>query len=143
MEKFGKPAPRIRELTQGFWEGCKQRELRMQQCSDCASFRFPPTAMCGSCNSVRSEWVKVSGRGVVYSFTVPSQPSPGERPARGFEYPYAVALIELPDAGRVRIASNIVDQDAGDIQIGMEVEVHFEDLGEEITLPLFRAISAP
>ena len=87
------------------------------------------------------EWSQVSGKGIVYSFVVPHHPGPGEPPARGFDYPYAVVLVELPDAGGIRIASNMVDCKFNDIKINMPVEAVFEDVTPEITLPKFRPLS--
>ncbi len=137
MPEYQKAIPRVNELTKGFWEGCKQHELRIHKCKNCGSHRFPPRLMCPDCNSTNVEWSKVSGRGKIYSFIIPHAPGPGEPPARGFDYPYAVLLVELPDAG-VRIPSNIVDCEINDIRVGMPVEVVFEDITPEITLPKFR-----
>ena len=138
MNDYAKPLPRIRPETQPFWEGCKRRELRIQQCASCGAYRFPPQKMCRHCNSTEVSWEKVSGRGTVYSFAVPSRTSPGELPAKGFEYPFAVVLVELADAGGVRIPSNLVDCPPENIKIGMQVEVVFDDVTDAITLPKFR-----
>jgi uncharacterized protein len=133
-----KPLPRINEATRDFWEGCRQHEIRIQQCTDCGMFRFPPQHMCRTCNSEHSVWSKVSGRGTIYSFIIPTNPSPGELPARGFAYPFAVGLIELEGTDGVRIASNIIDCELSDIKIGLRVEPHFDDINDEISLPKFR-----
>lgn len=133
-----KPLPRINETTRDFWEGCRRHELRIQKCSDCGTFRFPPQHMCRACNSVQSEWAKVSGEGTIYSFIIPSSQSPGELPARGFEYPFAVVLVELDETDGVRIASNLVGCELSDIKIGLRVRPYFEDINDEISLPKFK-----
>src|SRR5437762_1098164 len=51
--------------------------------------------------------------------------------------PYNVALVELPDAGGVRLVSNVIDVQPGELHVGLAVEVVFEDL-EDVTLPRFR-----
>lgn len=94
--------------------------------------------MCRNCHSLDSEWTTVPGSGTIYSYTVPTNQSPGEMPARGFDYPYAIALIELDDAGGARIASNIVDCDLDALRIGLRVEPYFVDINDEISLPLYR-----
>ncbi|WP_430402429.1 Zn-ribbon domain-containing OB-fold protein [Hyphomonas sp.] len=133
-----KPLPRINETTRAFWEGCRQHELRIQKCSKCDTFRFPPQHMCRACSSDQSEWTTVSGTGAIYSYIIPTNQSPGELPARGFEYPFAVVLVELDGTGGVRIASNVIDCELSDIAIGLRVEPHFEDINDEISLPKFR-----
>jgi len=45
-------------------------------------------------------------------------------------------LIELKED--VRMMSNIIDCDPNTVEIGMPVEVTFEDVTEEITLPQFK-----
>lgn len=142
MTDYAKPLPRIRPETAPFWEGCKNRELRVQRCSSCGAYRFPPQVMCRHCNSIESHWEKVGGKGTVYSFTIPSRTSPGELPAKGFEYPFAVVLVELADAGGVRIPGNLVDCPLEEIKIGMQVEVLFDDVTDTVTLPKFRPAGA-
>ena len=44
--------------------------------------------------------------------------------------------VELPDAGGVRLVSNVIDVRPGELQVGLAVEVVFEDL-EDVTLPRF------
>ncbi len=139
MENIRKPLPRIREETRGFWEGCKRHELFVQRCKDCGAYRFPPALGCHKCGSENREWVKVSGKGDVYSFAIPRGNKPeGVHPAFAAEVPYAVVLVELPDAGGVHIVSNITGCRLEDIAIGMPVEVTYDDVTTEITLPKFR-----
>jgi uncharacterized OB-fold protein len=97
--------------------------------------------MCHECNSTNIEWVKVSGKGNVHSWIVVRDSS--YRPLHpGFakDRPYAILLVELPDAGGVHMISNIVGCNPEDLKIGMLVEVAFEDVTDEITLPKFRPV---
>lgn len=142
MTDYAKPLPRIRPETRPFWEACKNHELRIQQCASCKDYRFPPQAMCRRCRSIESNWGRVSGKGTVYSFTIPTRTSPGELPAKGFEYPFAVVLVELADTGGVRIPGNMIDCAPEDIKIGMHVEAVFDDVTEAVTLPKFRSAGA-
>ena len=133
-----RPLPRLTEASKPFWEGCKQHEIRVQKCLDCGTCRFPPQGMCRACQSTSYEWVPVNGKGVIYSFIIPTHQSPGELPARGFTYPYAVALIELDGTDGVRIPTNIIRCDLDDISIGMAVEPEFVTASEDIELPLYK-----
>jgi len=89
--------------------------------------------MCPECNSWNTEWVKASGRGKVYSWMVAFQPF---HPAFFGDVPYAVVMVELEEG--VRLTANMVDCKPDDLYIGMPVEVVFDDVTEEITLPKFR-----
>jgi uncharacterized OB-fold protein len=137
-EDYKKPLPKVNAMTQDFWEGCKKHQLRIQRCDHCQTHCHPPQPMCHNCNSMEMKWSPVQGTGKIYSYIVPRQQAPGEMPVKGFEYPYAVAMIELDGVEEARFASSIVGCELEDIKVGMPVEVVFEDVTEEVTLPLFR-----
>ena len=54
--------------------------------------------------------------------------------------PYAVAMVALDEQEDVRIITNIVGCEPEDVHIGMPVEVVFEDITDELTLPQFKPI---
>jgi uncharacterized OB-fold protein len=80
--------------------------------------------------------VESKGRGVVYTFTITRQPV-----SRAFEgrLPWAVVDVKLEEG--VHLISNLVDCDPEEIEIGMAVEVVFEEVNAEITLPKFKRVS--
>ena len=140
--RYEKPLPVIRDDTKAFWEGCKRHKLLIQKCSDCGTYRHPPRLMCHQCNSLNTEWVKVSGKGTVYSYTVVHSSSIlGSPPGFEKDTPYPVVLVELPEAGKTRMVSNLVECKLEDIKIDMPVEVVFDDVTDEITLPKFKPVA--
>ncbi len=50
--------------------------------------------------------------------------------------PYVVALIEMEEG--VKMMSNVVDVDPNEVFIGMDVQVVFNDVTDEVTLPKFK-----
>ncbi len=132
--KHQKPLPLADEQTRGFWDGCKQHELRLLCCEDCDTYIHQPAAMCHACNSMRLGWKPVSGEGEVYSWVVVHH-----APAPGFqeETPYVIAWIELVEQTGLRILSNIVECPAAKVQAGLPVRVVFRDVTDEVSLPLF------
>lgn len=139
---YQKPLPRFHNrYARQFYDGCKQRKLLIPRCTACGKYRFPPTPMCPECNSTKLEWTPVSGKGAIAAFTVipgfePRAVPMATWPADG--YPINVVIVELPDAGGVHLASNLVGCQPKDIQVGMPVSVVFEDVTPEITLPKFK-----
>ncbi len=129
------PLPVPDKATAAFWQYCREDELRLQRCAQCAVFRHPPRPMCRHCGSMEYEWAAVSGRGTVYSYAVTHQ---AIHPALVDHVPHAVVLVELEEG--VRITSNVVDCPPDEIEIGMPVTVTFEQISEEITLPKFRRV---
>ena len=131
--KYTKPLPRIDEESKGFWEACQRHELYLQRCDGCGALRYYPRALCPTCLSDRIEWVRASGKGTVYTFTVTYQnQAPGFRDA----LPYVMAYVELDEG--VRLLTNIVGCAPTDVRIGMPVEVVFEDVTPQVTLPKFK-----
>lgn len=133
MPQHNKPLPQIIPETKEFWEGCRGRELLIQRCRVCGTFRYYPRIMCPNCGSWDTEWVKVSGKGKVYSWGVTYR---AFHPGFAGDIPYASVIVELDEG--VRLTTNIVDVTPEGLYIGMPVEVIFEDVTNEITLPMFR-----
>jgi uncharacterized OB-fold protein len=130
---YRKPLPRIDEESRGYWEALARHELYLQRCRACGTLRFYPRALCPGCLSDATEWVRASGRGTVYSFTVTYQ---NQAPGFREEVPYVLAIVELAEGPR--LMSNVVGSSPEQVRIGMPVEVVFEDVTPEITLPKFR-----
>jgi len=80
----------------------------------------------------------MSGRGMVFSFTIVREVT--ERRGRGFvnDIPYIIAWIDLEEGPR--FCSNVVDCPIDKITIDMPVEVVFEGAGSDISLPKFRPL---
>jgi len=133
-KKYSKPLPRVDEESKGFWEACQRHELYVQRCLACGSPRYYPRALCPACLSGDTEWVRCSGRGTVYTFTVTHQ---NQAPGFRDELPYVLAYVELEEG--VRLLTNIVGSPPEDVHIGMPVEVVFDDVTPAVTLPKFRA----
>lgn len=95
--------------------------------------RFPASEQCSNCLSTLAGWTAVSGRGEVYSFNVMHQVY---HPGFAAEVPYAVVVVKLEEGPKV--VSNLVGVEPHDIKCGMAVEVVFEKLSDQVTLPKFR-----
>lgn len=128
-----RPLPRLDEESRGFWEAARRHELVVQRCRSCGAFRYHARAVCPACLSDDTEWVRASGRGEIYTFTVTRQ---NQAPAFAARVPYVLAYVLLDEG--VQVLTNIVDCDPEAVRIGMPVEVTFEDLNDEISLPVFR-----
>lgn len=125
------PLPRPTPLSRPHWDGCKERVLRVQRCSECGHFVFIPQPICTRCQAEALEWVGSSGRGTVYSYSVVHRPP---RPA--FAVPYVVAIVELEEGWHM--LTNLVDVVPASVHVGMPVEVAFRPMSDAITLPYFR-----
>jgi uncharacterized OB-fold protein len=130
---YSKPIPTPSEESKPFWQAAKRGEILLQRCRDCGAYRFPPNPLCTECSSTAFDWKPVSGRGKVYSYVVFHR---AYHPGFADDLPYAVACIELEEGPR--LLSNIVGMQPEQIRCDMPVEVVFEQITSDITLPKFR-----
>jgi hypothetical protein len=56
----------------------------------------------------------------------------------GLEPPFLIADVELEDQPGLRIVANLVQCTRAVVQIDMPLEIFYEDVTEEITLPQFK-----
>ncbi len=136
MTGYVKPLPVSDDISMPYWEACRRHELVIQRCRDCGIFRFPPASMCHNCHSTQTEWVLASGKGKVYSWIVVVHPVP--KHVYDLEVPYVVALVELEEG--VRVPTNIVHCDPHRVQAGMPLEVIFDDVTSDVSLPKFQPV---
>ena len=130
---YNKPLPALEGLTREFYGFCRQDELRFQRCTDCQAWRHVPREMCAECGSMQWDWQASSGRGKLFTWTVAARPM---HPAFAEDAPYAPAVVELEEG--VRLVTEIVDCHPDELEIDEPVEVVFEQVTPEITLPKFR-----
>ena len=134
---YTKPLPALDGLSGEFYAWCKQRELRFQRCGDCSAWRHVPREICAGCGSWDWEWTRSSGRGSVFTWTVVAR---ALHPAFRDDVPLAPTVIELEEG--VRLLSQVVDCPPEELEIGMPVEVVFDAVTEDVTLPKFRRAQA-
>ena len=101
-------------------------EFRIQHCSACAEHVFYPRAVCPHCGATALEWVVPSGKGVVYSTSVPRGGKEGD---------YNISLVDLHEGPR--LLSRVVDIAPEAVVIGMPVEAFIGELNGK-ALVLFR-----
>ena len=129
-----RPRPAVTADSAFWFEGAKDKRLLIQRCTSCGTLRHPPGPACPTCRTYEWDTVESSGRGVVYSFVVNHYP---QVPA--FDYPLPVALIELEEG--TRLIADLIGVDAGDVTVGMPVQVEFVAVDDELTLPMFRPVA--
>jgi uncharacterized OB-fold protein len=132
-----KRLPVMEGYTHEFYDWCGKNELRFQKCTKCGTWRHVPRPMCANCHSLESEWVKVSGKGKIYCWTVVHQ---ALDPAFASEVPYAAVIIELDEGPRM--ISWVTGISPDKLKVGMPVEVWFDKVTDDVTLPKFKPIAA-
>ena len=135
VTNFPRPVPSIDD--QEFWDGCNRDELLIQRCSACKKFRWLPKPMCPHCNALEHEWVKMSGKGKVFSWTIIVHPV---HPAAVEKVPYNVAQVQLDEDPDLIMVTSLVDVKNEDIQMDMRVEAVFTEHEPGVKIAKFRPV---
>ncbi|HJM76251.1 MAG TPA: Zn-ribbon domain-containing OB-fold protein [Dehalococcoidia bacterium] len=137
MADYNKPLPQATPQTQEFWDGLKRGELRIQQCQDCNEHYFYPRSFCPHCHSRNVEWTTASGKGTVETFVINHQAFV----AFAESTPYVIAVISLEEGPRMMTNLVNVEVDPEHISVDMPVEIVYDAVTDEVTLPKFQPAS--
>jgi scaffold protein (connect acetoacetyl-CoA thiolase and HMG-CoA synthase) len=102
-----------------FYKYLGQQKLMAGKCVKCGKIHLPPRPMCDNCFSQDFEWVSVSGKGKLVTYTVihvaPQQ----------FQNltPYAVGIVQLENG--LKIPGMIQDTSQEQLKIGMDLNLDF------------------
>lgn len=135
MNDYAKPLPRGDAYHSEFYDYCKRHELRFQRCANCHRWRHMPRECCPECGSFDWTWERSSGKGTLFTWTVVHRAS---HPGFADEVPYAVVIVELEEG--VRLVSRVTGLPIDDLQIGMALEVGFDDVTADTTLHRFQPV---
>ena len=115
--------------------------LKTPKCTNCGTFRMPPSPFCFICQTRDVEWVELSGLGTIYTFTVVRHPL---HPDLAAICPYVSGVVELDgtQGAGARMLVNIIDCDPDAVRIGDRVQIAWDHVNDEMTTPRFRPLPA-
>ncbi|MEV0904097.1 thiolase C-terminal domain-containing protein [Streptomyces hokutonensis] len=132
MTDSQRPGPVVTEENEFFWTSGADGRLRLAECGSCQALIHPPQPVCRYCHGHDMGVRAVSGRATLIGFTVNHRFALPGLPA-----PYVVAQVALEEDPRVRLTTNAVQCAPDELELGMRMEVVFEQV-EDAWLPLFR-----
>jgi uncharacterized OB-fold protein len=121
------------QWTKPFWDAAVLRRLSVSSCGHCGLYRMPPSPFCPRCRSQLIDWIDLSGRGIIYSYTIVTR---AILPEMETSLPYVPAVIELDGTGGARFISNIVEVPIDAVAVGAAVRVVWDDV-RGVTVPRF------
>lgn len=63
-EEFWNPE----HVVEKFWNGLKEGTIYAKKCKECGAIEFPPHHACNACGYHETEWIELSGKGVLKTF---------------------------------------------------------------------------
>ena len=135
MEQPAKLLPEPTAVSTPFWEGTLRGDLMLQKCRACGNVQHPPREGCRECLSADLGWIKASGRGEVYTFTVVHRAT-----APGFlgAAPYVVAIVRLAEGPRMTTTLECPPDEA---RIGAAVAAVFDKVSNVAALVRFKPVA--
>jgi uncharacterized OB-fold protein len=125
-----KPLPVPTPTSKPFWDGLRERKVRLQRCRNCGRWVHYPRSNCPYCLSDDLEWQEVSGNATLYTFTIARRAT---APQFQDEVPQKIAVVELDEG--MRLTTTLVNVEESAIQVGMRLRPVFEDVqGTDVTL---------
>src|SRR5215510_3088599 len=130
------PSPMTPECKP-YWDGARDGKLMIPKCRACGKPFMYPRVACPFCSSRDIGWVQAAGRGRLFSFEIANQIL---NKSFKVKTPVVLAMVELEEGPR--ILSNLVgiEPDPKKIRCDMPVEVCFEKLTDQVSLPMFRPV---
>ena len=117
------PVPERDGLSAPYWEGLREGVLKIQRNRATGVWQWPPQWIAHDTQSFDVEWVETQPNGRIYSWTRVWHPV---HPALRDAGPYIVVVVELPQAGGVRLLGNLLGDPRQAVQIGAAVDGMFE-----------------
>jgi uncharacterized OB-fold protein len=121
-----RPIPEPTPMTAPFWAALREHRLCLQYSPSSDRYIFYPRVLAPGTLADDLEWRELSGRGVVYTFTVATRPT---APAWEDAGPQLLAVVELDEGPR--LPTELVDVAPEDIRIGMRVRAVYDDHPDE------------
>jgi len=128
------PYTKVSEFAQYLKDG----HLMGSKCKKCGAYSFPPRADCDNCLSGEFEFIEVSGKARLHTFTkIVAAPT-------GFEdvAPYIVGVVDLEEGGRALawFGESINEED---IKIDMELQVVPQIFDELEEIKVYYSLEKP
>ena len=127
--------PIIDESTQEYWDAARRGVLLIKRCQNCTRPHFYPRPFCPFCWSSDVVWEEASGRGALYTFSVVRR---NDLFPFADRVPYVPAIVDLEEGPRMM--TEIIGIPFGEVRIGMDLHVEFEERAPEISVPVFRPV---
>ena len=134
-QAYSKPIPAPQGESDFYWQKAKQHELWLRKCDDCGGAYFYPRDISPCCFSKNTSWMQASGKATLFTYGIVHR---APHPGFASDAPYVVAVVELEE-GPAMPTNIVMDEPTPEkLQIGMPLEVVFDDITDEIALPKFK-----
>lgn len=86
---------KIEKIVAPFYEGLANRKILARRCKECGAIEFPPRYACNTCGYHETEWVELSGKGMLKTIITPA--TLNADPWNSKIGPYCYGIVELEE----------------------------------------------
>ena len=128
--------PTIDSASAPYWQAAREGRLLIAECAACGKVHHYPRPFCPHCWSEDVDWEDASGRSTLYTYSVVRR---NDLPPFGEKVPYVAAVVDLDEGPRAM--TNVVGCGFDEIEVGMPLQVDFEPISDDFTIPVFRPVA--
>ncbi len=131
-----RPVPVPDQQSKPYWDAAARHVLTAARCARCGALSLPPDVVCPHCGTTEPEFAftPVSGRGAIRSWTIVRQ---SFLPGFDGDVPFVLVDVELAEQADLRLIGRLLDGVDAPLHVGGRVEVAFEDVAPEVSIPAF------
>lgn len=127
---LARPLPLPTPTSAPYWDGLRRHEVWIQFSPSLDAYVFYPRVLAPGTLADDLQWRRISGAGTLVSFAVAQRPV---APQFADAVPHLLAVVQWDEGPR--LATELVDVDVAQLQVGMAVAPVFVDIPEaDITL---------
>lgn len=116
---------KLEKVVEKFYQGLEEGKFLGRKCPKCGAVEFPPVYACNSCGSLETEWVEISGKGVMKSIVLPAALS--SKPEYTALGPIAYGEVEIEEGASFNaVVKGITKKKRNELMDKLPVPVHAE-----------------
>lgn len=117
-----------------YWDAADRHELCLQKCNSCGGHEHPAGPSCSKCGSTELNWINFGNdvKAKIYSYIISYRPF---LPGFQNDLPLIIAQAELEQVPEVKITCNVLQCKPEDMEIGIPVQMIWEDITQDRALP--------
>ncbi len=114
---------KIERLVKKYYDGLEEGVLYARKCKECGAVEFPPHYACNTCGYHETEWITISGKGVVENIIMPGPMTAREDLAASG--PYCFGIVTLNEGTSINATIfGVSSENVNDLRNKLPLPVH-------------------
>lgn len=106
---------KLERIVKRFYDELEDGKIMGKVCPVCKAVEFPPKIACTSCGNFETEWMEMSGEGMVTNFVLPSGiVNPRTDPLK----PFVLAIVKLKEGVEINALVRGITRENSDELLG-------------------------